>query len=143
MPLVELRTENEILFVTDSAGVAAIKIKLRAEDDRGFAAELAALSAVRAILPPPFEIRLDPNAAWSLSLARSRLAALAGVAPRFVEQPVAPAELPLLYVDDVDGPTPVAWAADESLAHPALVEPLLDAPGCAAFILKPAVIGGN
>lgn len=117
-------------------GFTAIKIKLRARDDDGFARELGALREVRARLPLPFEIRLDPNAAWSLDEARRRLPALAPVAPRFVEQPVAPAELPKL------GAAAVPWAADESLALPDLVEPLLSSHGCAAFVLKPPVLGG-
>jgi o-succinylbenzoate synthase len=117
-------------------GAPALKIKLRAQSPLDFTRELEALRAVRAQLPLPFELRLDPNAAWSLTEARARLAALAPIAPRFVEQPVAPDLLPLL------GETPVPWAADESLAHPALIDALLHAPGCAAFVLKPAVLGG-
>lgn len=127
------------------AGARAIKIKLRAADEAGFARELEALCAVRAILPLPFELRLDPNGAWSVEQARVRLAALSRVAPRYVEQPVAAGHLHLL------GATAVPWAADESLARPELVRALLDASGslaspqenrCAAFVLKPAVLGG-
>jgi o-succinylbenzoate synthase len=118
------------------AGARALKIKLRAPDDAGFARELDALRAVRAILPLPFDLRLDPNGAWSVEQARVRLAALSRVAPRYVEQPVAAEHLHLL------GATAVPWAADESLARPELVSALLDASGCAAFVLKPAVLGG-
>lgn len=117
-------------------GYRAIKIKLRARGERGFQRELAALREVRAHLPLPFEIRLDPNAAWSLDEARSRLDALAAVAPAFVEQPVAAALLAQL------GERAVPWAADESLAIPALVAALLEARGCAAFVLKPTILGG-
>jgi L-alanine-DL-glutamate epimerase-like enolase superfamily enzyme len=119
-----------------SRGFPAIKIKLRAADEAGFAHELAALREVRDRLPLPFEIRLDPNAAWSLDLARRRLTALAAIAPSYVEQPVAAAELHRL------GACAVPWAADESLARPELVEALLSARGCAAFVLKPALLGG-
>jgi o-succinylbenzoate synthase len=118
-------------------GFHAIKIKLRAGDDEGFARELAALHAVRERLPQPFELRLDPNAGWPEEVARARLAALAPIAPRYVEQPVAALALHRL------GRCAVPWAADESLAHPDLVEPLLASGGCAAFILKPAVLGGS
>jgi o-succinylbenzoate---CoA ligase len=117
-------------------GYTAIKIKLRAPDEEGFARELAALHEVRERLPSPFEIRLDANAAWTEDEARRRLAALAPIAPSFVEQPVAADRLHLL------GPCEVPWAADESLAHPELVEPLLASPGCAAFVLKPPILGG-
>jgi o-succinylbenzoate synthase len=131
-----LATLAERAAALAARGFTALKIKLRAADEAGFAAELVALAAVRARLPLPFELRLDPNAAWGLDEARRRLAQLAPVAPRFVEQPVAAAELHRL------GACAVPWAADESLADPALVDRLLSAPGCAAFVLKPAVLGG-
>src|SRR6202044_983677 len=91
---------------------------------------------VRARLPLPFEIRLDANAAWTEDEARRRLEQLAPIAPAFVEQPVAAERLPLL------GPSAVPGAADESLAIPELVEPLLSSPGCAAVVLKPTILGG-
>ena len=118
-----------------AVGYAAIKIKLRARDDAGFVRELAALHAVRARLPLPFEIRLDPNGAWSIDEARRRLTALAPIAPRYVEQPVAPADLVDL------GRCAVPWAADESLANAADHPRLLRDPGCTAFVLKPAILG--
>ena len=117
-------------------GYSAIKIKLRAREDAGFLRELAALREVRDRLPLPFEIRLDPNAAWSLDEARARLRALAAIAPAFVEQPVDATLLHRL------GECAVPWAADESLVIPDLLEPLLSARGCAAFVLKPALLGG-
>jgi o-succinylbenzoate synthase len=120
-----------------AVGFGALKIKLRAHDEAGFAEELTALMRVRERLPLPFEIRLDPNAAWSLAVAERRLRALAPIAPRYVEQPVAAALLPEL------GEQAVPWAADESLQSPALVDALIAAGGCAAFILKPAILGGT
>jgi o-succinylbenzoate synthase len=119
-----------------AAGFVALKIKLRARDEAGFARELSLLREVRARLPLPYDLRLDPNGAWSLDEARTRLQALAPIAPRYVEQPVADHLLPEL------GECALPWAADESLARPALVEALLASRGCAAFILKPAFLGG-
>lgn len=116
-------------------GFTAIKIKLRARDDGGFAREVEALREVRALLPPPFELRLDPNGAWSIDEARRKLEALVEIAPRFVEQPVAAAELHRL------GECAVPWAADESLADEASSKRFATARGCAAFVLKPHVLG--
>nr|WP_153823065.1 enolase C-terminal domain-like protein [Polyangium spumosum] len=118
------------------AGLRAVKVKLRARDEAGFSRELAALRALREALPPPFELRLDPNGAWTVPEAQEKLARLADVAPRYVEQPVPAALLPDL------GPAAVPWAADESLLLPGMAERLAGAPGCAAFILKPAALGG-
>lgn len=123
-----------------AAGAPVIKIKLRGRTDDDFTRELCALEATRALLPLPFELRLDPNASFPLASAKARLEALAAIAPRFVEQPVAAESLHLL------GPVAVPWAADESLAdldrEPERIARLLAAPGCAAVILKPPVLGG-
>jgi o-succinylbenzoate synthase len=119
-----------------AAGYGALKIKLRAQDEAGFARELSVLRQVRALLPLPYDLRLDPNGAWSLDDARKRLEALAPIAPRYVEQPVADSLLPEL------GECALPWAADESLARPELVEALLASRGCGAFILKPTFLGG-
>ncbi|AUX31729.1 O-succinylbenzoate synthase [Sorangium cellulosum] len=115
-------------------GVRAIKVKLRSRGDEGFARDLEALRALRRE-HPSIELRLDANAAWSLEDAPRRLALLAPLEPRFVEQPVAPELLHRL------GAQAVPWAADESLAAPGMPERLLEAEGCAAFILKPAMLG--
>jgi L-alanine-DL-glutamate epimerase-like enolase superfamily enzyme len=131
-----LDTLAERAAAVAARGFTTLKIKLRATDEDGFARELAALHEVRARLPLPYELRLDPNAAWAEDVARRHLEALAPIAPRFVEQPVAADRLHRL------GACAVPWAADESLVHPELVERLLTAPGCAAFILKPPVLGG-
>ncbi|MEJ7732713.1 MAG: enolase C-terminal domain-like protein [Polyangiaceae bacterium] len=84
--------------------------------------ELAALRALRAALPAPYELRLDANGAWTPSEARARLGALADLEVTFVEQPVAADQLLQL------GPCATPWAADESLAMPGMVEALLDDP---------------
>lgn len=118
-------------------GVRCVKVKLRARDDAGFDRELAGLAALRRELDAAgdLELRLDANAAWTEDLARRRLAALAPLRPRFVEQPVAPDRLDRL------GPCAAPWAADESLGVPGMAERLLDAGGCAAFVLKPTALG--
>ncbi|WP_437960151.1 enolase C-terminal domain-like protein [Sorangium sp. So ce119] len=115
-------------------GVGAIKVKLRSRGQEGFARDLEALRALRRE-HPAVELRLDANAAWSLDEAPRRLGLLAPLRPRFVEQPVAPELLHHL------GACEVPWAADESLAVEGMPERLLDAEGCAAFILKPAMLG--
>ncbi len=115
-------------------GVRVIKVKLRSRGEEGFARDLEALRALQRE-HPAIELRLDANAAWSLEDAPRRLALLAPLGPRFVEQPVAPELLHLL------GAHEVPWAADESLAVEGMPERLLEAEGCAAFILKPAMLG--
>jgi L-alanine-DL-glutamate epimerase-like enolase superfamily enzyme len=117
-----------------ASGVPALKVKVAGEA-QGWSRELAVLEALRAALPSGFEMRVDVNGGWDIETARARMAELSPIAPRFVEQPVAPAELLDL------GATLVPWAADESLAVAGLAERLMEAPGCAAFVLKPHALG--
>jgi L-alanine-DL-glutamate epimerase-like enolase superfamily enzyme len=117
-----------------ACGCIAIKVKLRARDAAGFAREVAALREMRKVWRG--ELRLDPNGAWSIDEARRKLDVLAEFAPRYVEQPVAAERLGEL------GRTACAWAADESLLVSGLPDRLADAGDCAAFVLKPALLGG-
>jgi L-alanine-DL-glutamate epimerase-like enolase superfamily enzyme len=120
-------------------GYVALKVKLCARTEDGFHREIDALRETRRRLPLPFELRVDLNAALDLGNARQRMRPFSSLALRYVEQPVAPFDLPKLdSLDSLDVP----WAADESLVLPELVEPLLRAPGCVAFVLKPTILGG-
>ena len=119
-----------------SRGVDTIKVKL-AGDSR-FEAELAALQELRARASGRWSLRLDANAAWTLSAARRNLRALAALDVAFVEQPVAPGELREL------GECDVPWAIDESLTDRADTDFVLREgrrSGCSAVILKPALHG--
>ncbi|MBK9259654.1 MAG: O-succinylbenzoate synthase [Polyangiaceae bacterium] len=115
-------------------GFKALKVKLRARDAAGFDREVAALRELRKVWSD--ELRLDPNGMWTLVEAREKLERLSEFAPRYVEQPVAAEELGEL------GKTATPWAADESLLVPGLPDRLARDGTCAAFILKPALLGG-
>jgi o-succinylbenzoate synthase len=114
-------------------GIGTIKIKVgRAGSE---AEELAQLKAVRAVIPESTRLRLDANGVWDLDEARRRLESFTAYDVEYVEQPVSPGRLPRL------GQCAVPWAADESLADDEEAAQLLDSP-CAAFVLKPAILGG-
>lgn len=114
-------------------GVDTLKRKLRG---RPFDEELALLSLLRGRFGAGVELRVDANGAWTPEEARLRLEALARVGVALVEEPTHGADLCAL------GRVAVPWAADESLADPALAERLLCQPSCAAFVLKPMLLGG-
>jgi len=134
--LLDAATDDLVLRAGELAaqGFTAIKVKLRARESAGFAREVDALRALRRVWPS--ELRLDPNGAWSVEEAREKLAILSQFAPTYVEQPVAAEQLADL------GRTAVPWAADESLLLPGLPERIVATGACAAFILKPALLGG-
>jgi L-alanine-DL-glutamate epimerase-like enolase superfamily enzyme len=116
-------------------GGGALKVKIGGAD---FAAELAALAALRAA-HPSVPLRLDANRAFADEDVAARLRLLAGVAPAFIEEP---ARGGLRAVDERDR-GPMALAADESLAHaPREVEALLAARRLAAIVVKPMAVGG-
>lgn len=120
-------------------GVAAIKVKLGAPETSGFAQELRALETLRAHIGSA-ELRVDPNASWTVSLTHSRARDLAKLGVSFIEQPVATELLSQL------GPLEVPWAADEAMADPVFVRALFDGHedllGCSSVVLKPALVGG-
>ncbi len=115
-------------------GYLVLKVKIRARNQAGFDRELVALRELRRVWPG--ELRLDPNGAWTIAEAREKLERLAEFEPRYVEQPVPAEQLGEL------GQTVVPWAADESLLVQGLPERLVESGSCAAFILKPALLGG-
>jgi o-succinylbenzoate synthase len=129
----ETRRSLEEARALVSRGRRTLKAKLGSTS--GLDAEIEALAAIRAALPS-VTLRLDANGAWTPGEARAALARLAPLAPEYVEEPVTGDDLFSL------GTVALPWAADESLADPARAERLLREPGCVAFILKPALLGG-
>lgn len=125
-------------------GFTVLKLKI-ARRDRPWAEEDALLAALRAVVDTAaadhgakLRFRLDANGALDPAQAVERLAALRRHGVELVEEPVAGAALLALP------PLPLPWAADESLADPALAESLLALPPGrrpAALVLKPAQLG--
>lgn len=132
-----ISTGNDMLDAARTAlarGISTLKVKLGVRD---FQSEISALIALREALGNGFHLRLDANGSWSIDEARARLSQLAKarLGIEFVEQPVAPGKLLSL------GVCALPWAADESLQDPAESLALRGAPGCIAWIIKPAAIG--
>lgn len=132
-----ISTGNDMLEAARTAlarDVSTLKVKLGVRD---FSSEIASLIALREALGYGFRLRLDANGSWSIEEARVRLSQLAEAQLdiEFVEQPVAPGQLTSL------GICALPWAADESLQDPDEWLELRGAPGCVAWIIKPAAIG--
>jgi o-succinylbenzoate synthase len=124
---------NETAARLRERGIRAFKVKV---GRAGAAAqELSVLRSLRAAIGDDATLRLDANGAWSLDEARDRLTELAELRVEFVEQPVPPEQLADL------GACPTPWAADESLRSVAEAR-RLQGSACAAFVLKPAALGG-
>lgn len=116
-----------------AAGAGCLKIKVGPDGD---------LERVIAIAhaAPDLELRLDANRCWPAARVRERLFALAELPIAYVEEPCVDAHS--LLDDPRALPCPIAL--DESLAtlSEAAIEVALRAPGLAALILKPTLLGG-
>ncbi len=149
VPVSVLLPDDDRAAVIAAADAAArghnvLKLKI-ARPDRTPDREDALLAEVRAAADAACAgtrvrplLRLDANGALAPALAPGRLAALVRYGVELVEEPVAGAALLTLPA------LPLPWAADESLADPALVEALCALPRGrqpAALVLKPAQLG--
>jgi o-succinylbenzoate synthase len=110
-----------------AAGFPCVKVKVGSGDD------LARVRAVREAAPS-LAIRLDANGAWSVTQAVTALTQLAPLDIECCEEPVHGVSA----IEQVASATPVAIAADESCAEPAIFERRV----CAALCLKIAAGGG-
>ncbi|MEG0820642.1 MAG: enolase C-terminal domain-like protein [Burkholderiaceae bacterium] len=114
-----------------AAGVRCFKLKL---DPAQIDSTLALAAALRAEFGAHVGLRFDANGRIAGPRLGATLAALACFTPEFVEEPISGAALAALR------DSPVALAADESLAHaggwPAL------AASCQVLVLKPTLLGG-
>lgn len=116
-----------------ATGLASFKVKVgrpRLDDD------VARVFAVREAIGPGAELRLDANGAWSASVARDALRALAACAPSFVEEPVADAA----EVAGLGAPVPLAL--DESVRDASGLDAALARGGFAVLVLKLERTGG-
>ena len=114
-------------------GIRTIKVKIGRSDD--FRRELHELAVVRALLPADVELRLDANGSLE-SDVRAKMTRLSPLRASFVEEPTSGDAL--LSIHDPKLP----WAADESLVDDAFAMCALESAGCAAIVLKPAILGG-
>jgi len=120
--------------IREGYGILKLKVGLAAPTT-----EATALRHLCESLPAGIRLRLDANSAWSFAEAHGLLRAMADAPIEGVEEPLGPADRPLLGRLQQQLPFPLAW--DESL--PAL---LAAAPDLAAqarrWVLKPMVLGG-
>ncbi|MDH3521216.1 MAG: o-succinylbenzoate synthase [Myxococcales bacterium] len=118
-------------------GFRVLKLKLGFDTpDR----DVARATAVREAIGAAIELRLDANGAWDEATAQRTLAALAPLAPAFVEQPVAAGDLDALARVRAAASVPVA--ADESVRDEAQARALIARKAADCLIVKPAALGG-
>lgn len=97
------------------------------------------LEAVRDAVGDDVLIRLDANGAWDRETALDALDRFVPFDVEYVEQPVPPTNIEdLAFLKEH---SPLAIAADESIASIAEARMLLAADACDVFILKPMALG--
>lgn len=127
----------EVLARFPGARTAKVKVGERGQH---LADDVARVAAVRAVLGAAGRIRVDANAAWSLSEATTALEALGEFGLEYAEQPVA-------EIDDLArlrrrfaGAVPIA--ADESIRKPEDPIAVVRAGAADVVVLKSQPLGG-
>lgn len=128
--LAEPTVMGERAAAAAARGFSVLKVKLGRGDD------VEILGAVRAAFSGT--IRVDPNAAWTPEEAPARIEAIAPFGVEFVEQPVAPDDIPGLGAVHARSPLPIV--ADEAAVRLADVDRLAGA--CDGINVKLQKCGG-
>lgn len=120
----------------ERAGVRAFKLKIG--PDRLGATQLATLAALRSVLDPGIELRLDANGSLTPGELHPTLRQLATFRPGLVEEPLAELDLAAYAA------SPVPLALDESLQtlDARSVNAFLGLSTGHALVLKPTALGG-
>jgi muconate cycloisomerase len=113
-------------------GFRSFKLKV------GMAGDVRQVESVRATLGDEALIRVDANAAWSVSEAAERLQEIAGQAIELAEQPVAGLE----EMASLRGLTEIPLAADESVITPRDARRAVELGACELATVKLAKAGG-
>jgi o-succinylbenzoate synthase len=129
------------------AGYTCVKLKVGGvgrdalSEDRYLLAEATRIMRIAAVLPPEVALRLDANEAWTYDQA---LRVLRLIAPqthiRYIEQPVARANLPAMC--DLRRAQPIPIAADETLTSAQAARMVMQQAAADVLVLKPPIIGG-
>ena len=131
---------DELAREVEAAAACGFRtVKVKVGHDVAAAAER--LRAVRAVLGPDAELRIDANGAWSEEEAVTALAAHAVHGVALCEQPVAPGPDAPERLARVRAASPIPVAADESCGSLADLRVLLDAEAVDAVVIKPLRTG--
>jgi o-succinylbenzoate synthase len=118
-----------------AAGYSCLKLKV---GTNGVEEDIERVRAVRDAVGDGIEIRVDANAAWTVSQAERAVEALAALGVAYVEQPLPTAHLQETEQLRTDG---IDIALDESLAAYD-VETVIETGAADVLVLKPMVLGG-
>lgn len=121
-----------------AAGFGAVKLKVGISTE--ITAEVERVAAVREVIGPSVQLRLDANEAWTAETAITCIRAFERYAPEWIEQPVVGNDVAALAAVRRAVRTPIA--ADEAVTGEAAVRRLLAAGAVDALVVKPPAIGG-
>ena len=123
-------------------GCTTAKVKV-AQAGQALRDDVDRVAAVREVLGPTGQVRVDANGAWSLSDARWAVAALSAFDLEYVEQPCASVEdLALLRIALARAGIDVLVAADESVRKAEDPLRVVRAGAADVLVLKVAPLGG-
>jgi L-Ala-D/L-Glu epimerase len=113
-------------------GFRTFKLKM------GLAGDMAQIATIRSVLGPEVKIRIDANAAWSVSEAIDRLRAMSSHTVELAEEPVAGLE----QLAEVRAHTRIPLAADESVPGQREARRAVELDACSLATVKLAKVVG-
>lgn len=135
VPLSHLYTDDDSLFHATMIGCQTVKVKVGIrplEDD------IKAVSAIRDIVGPGVNIRLDANGAWTEEIAARAIDAFAPLGVETIEDPVEHTQFAAMARLRGRG---IDIAADEAVTSVAVLQGLLAANAVDTIVVKPMRVG--
>lgn len=132
LPAANPTTLRELAERWAADGFRTFKLKM------GLASDMAQIATVRSVLGPEVKIRIDANAAWSVSQAVERLGAMARHTVELAEEPVSGLE----QLAELRSQTRVPLAADESVVTQRDARRAVELGACDLAAVKLAKVGG-
>ncbi len=135
VPVSHLYTDDDALFHATMLGCQTVKVKVGVEP---LSNEIEKVTAIRGIVGPDIDIRLDANGAWSEEDAHKAIESFRPLGVRTIEDPVATSQFAAMARLRGSG---IDIAADEAVTSMGTLKGLLAASAIDAIVVKPMRIG--
>lgn len=135
VPISHLYTDDDSLFHAVMLGAQTIKIKVGIAP---LAQEVTRVAAIREIVGPDVELRLDANGAWSEDEAARAIDAFLAHKVRTIEDPVSAHDFTAMARLRNRG---IDIAADEAVTSTQVLEQIIESSAADVIVIKPMRVG--
>ena len=135
VPISHLYEDDDRLFHATMLGTQTVKVKVGIGP---LSEEVRRIAAIRDIVGPDVDIRLDANGAWSLPEAEAAIEAFASLSVKTIEDPVSPTDFEAMASLRNRG---IDIAADEGVSSVEQLAAIIDHGAADVVVFKPMRIG--